>query len=99
MNFASKASKLTKSDITVQLMDSYSNPVLLQQSKLKLEIASVNRSGFSTMVFIDNNDGSYTGSYLAKDVGTFEICALFDGQRFIPCPIGVNVYASKFVFA
>ncbi|KAL3505706.1 hypothetical protein ACH5RR_031088 [Cinchona calisaya] len=96
VNFALKASKLEKSYITVQLMDSYSNPVLLQQSKLKLEIASVNKSDYSTTGFIDNNDGLYTGSFLAKAIGTFEICALFDGQPFAPCPIGVNVYTREY---
>ncbi|KAK4338873.1 hypothetical protein RND71_040335 [Anisodus tanguticus] len=90
VKFSPKVPKLTKNEITVQLMDSYSNPVILQQSKVKLEIGSVNRSGFSIWTFIDNKDGTYTGSYLAKDVGTYELCASFDGMRFMPCPFGVN---------
>jgi hypothetical protein len=97
VKFAPNVSKLMKNEIVVQLMDSYSNPVQLQHSKLKLEIASINRSGFSTSMFVDNKDGSYTGSYLAKDAGTYEICASFDGQRFLPCPFGVNIYSSKFI--
>lgn len=96
VKFSPKVAKLTKNEITVRLMDSYSNPVLLQQSKLKLEIGSVNRSGFSTWTFIDNKDGTYNGSYMAKDVGTYELCASFDGMRFMPCPFGVNVYTSEF---
>ncbi|XP_059280723.1 protein GAMETE EXPRESSED 2 isoform X1 [Lycium ferocissimum] len=96
VKFSPKVPKLTKNDITIQLMDSYFNPVLLQQSKLKLEIGSVNRSGFSTWTFIDNEDGTYSGSYLAKDVGTYELCASFDGMRFMPCPFGVNVYTSEY---
>lgn len=95
VKFASKVSKLIENEIVVQLMDSFSNPVLLQQSKLKLEIGSINKSGFSTSMFIDNKDGSYTGSYVAKDVGTYEMCALFDGKHFLPCPFGVNVYNGK----
>lgn len=96
MKFAPKVSKLIKNEIVVQLMDSYHNPVLLQQSKLKLEIASINRSASSTWTFSDNNDGYYTGSYLANDVGTYELCASYDGNRFVPCPFGVNVYSGKF---
>lgn len=91
-----KVSKLTKNEITVQLMDSYSNPVLLQQSKLKLEISSANSSGSSISTFSDNKDGTYSGSYLAKDVGTYDICASLDGMRLMPCPFGVNVYTSEF---
>ncbi|MCD7455627.1 hypothetical protein HAX54_028836 [Datura stramonium] len=96
VKFSPKVPKLTKNEITVQLMDSYSNPVLLQQSKLNLEIGSVNRSGFSIWTFKDNKDGTYSGSYLAKDVGTYELCASFDGIRFMPCPFGVNVYTSEY---
>lgn len=95
VKFASKVPKLIENEIVVQLMDSFSNPVLLQHSKLKLEIGSINISGFSTLMFIDNKDGSYTGSYVAKDVGTYEICASFDGKRFLPCPFGVKVYNGK----
>ncbi|KAH0728171.1 hypothetical protein KY284_004036 [Solanum tuberosum] len=91
-----KVSKLTKNEITVQLMDSYSNPVLLQQSKLKLEISSVNSSGSSIWTFSDNKDGTYSGNYLAKDIGTYELCASFDGMRLMPCPFGLNVYTSEY---
>ncbi|KAL2464204.1 Protein GAMETE EXPRESSED 2 [Forsythia ovata] len=96
VKFAPKVSKLTKNEIVVQLMDSYHNPVLLQQSKLKLEIASINGSASSTWTFSDNNDGSYTGSYLANDVGTYELCASYDGNHFMPCPFGVNVYSGEY---
>nr|XP_009757468.1 PREDICTED: protein GAMETE EXPRESSED 2 [Nicotiana sylvestris] len=96
VKFSPKVAKLTQNEIIVRLMDSYSNPVVLQQSKLKLEIGSVNRSGFSTWTFIDNKDGTYNGSYMAKDVGTYELCASFDGMRFMPCPFGVNVYTSEY---
>ncbi|KAK4737674.1 hypothetical protein R3W88_001371 [Solanum pinnatisectum] len=91
-----KVPKLTKNEVTVQLMDSYSNPVLLQQSKLELEISSVNSSGSSIWTFSDNKNGTYSGNYLAKDVGTYELCASFDGMRLMPCPFGVNVYTSEY---
>lgn len=87
--------KLIKNEIIVQLLDSFQNPVLSQQSRLKLEIVSRNNSEFSSWMFVDNNDGSYTVHYLAKDVGTYEICASFNGKSFSPCPFGVNVYSSK----
>ena len=96
VKFAQNVPKMIKNEIVVQLMDSFYNPVLLQQSKLNLEIASINKSGFSTWTFVNDNDGLYTGWYLAKDFGTYEICASFNGKRFLPCPFGVNVYISKF---
>ncbi|CAI9089753.1 OLC1v1024385C1 [Oldenlandia corymbosa var. corymbosa] len=95
-NITQKVAKLTKNELLVHLMDSHYNPIMAQQSKLKLEMASLNRSGFRTTMFVDNNDGSYSCSYLAKDVGTFEICASFDGKHFMPCPIGVNVYTREY---
>lgn len=98
VKFSPKVPMLINNEIIVRLIDSFSNPVLLQQSKLKLEIGSINGSKFSTSLFIDNKDGSYSGTYLANDVGTYEICASFDGKHFSPCPFGVNVYRSKYNF-
>ncbi|KAK4425879.1 protein GAMETE EXPRESSED 2 [Sesamum alatum] len=96
VKFAQKVPRLIKNEIVVQLVDSYYNPVLLQQSKLKLEIASLNKSASLTWMFSDDNDGTYSGSYLAKDVGTYEICASYNEERFLPCPFGVNVYNSEY---
>ncbi|KAM4116440.1 hypothetical protein ACB094_02G050100 [Castanea mollissima] len=96
LRYAPKAPKLIKNEVVVQLMDSFHNPVLSEQSRLKLEITSVNNSGFSIGMFVDNNDGTYTVNYLAKDVGTYEMCASFDGNRFLPCPFGVNIYSSEY---
>lgn len=95
LKYAPKVPKLIKNEIVVKLLDSFSNPITLQQSRLKLEIGSINSSGLSWM-FVDNNDGSYVAHYLAKDVGTYELCASFDGNHFLPCPFGVNVYSSKY---
>lgn len=83
-------------EVAVQLMDSFSNPVLLQQSRLKLDIASINSSGFSSGMFVDNSDGSYTGHYLAEGIGTYQMCASFDSNHLPPCPFRVNVYSGKF---
>ncbi|KAK2645593.1 hypothetical protein Ddye_020788 [Dipteronia dyeriana] len=96
VNFTSKVPKLIKHDIVVQLLDSFSNPVLSQQSMLTLEIVSLNSSGFSSWMFVDNNDGSYSGHYLAMEVGTYEICVWFDSTHFLSCPFLVHVYSSKY---
>ncbi|CAJ1963363.1 unnamed protein product [Sphenostylis stenocarpa] len=96
VRFSPKVPKLSKNEIIVQLVDSYLNPVFSQQSRLKLEIASANSSGFSTLDITDNKDGSYSCSYMAKDVGTYEICASFDGKRFLSCPFSINVYRNEY---
>ncbi|KAH9765907.1 protein GAMETE EXPRESSED 2 [Citrus sinensis] len=96
VKFTPKVAKLITHEIVVQLLDSYSNPVLSQQSGLKLEITSMNSSGFSSWMFVDNNDGSYSGHYLAMDVGTYEMCVSYDGTNFSLCPFLVNVYSSQY---
>ncbi|CAL1366002.1 unnamed protein product [Linum trigynum] len=96
VKFYPKVAKLIQNDIEVQLMDSFSNPVPLLQSRLKLESASVNSSGFSAGMFKDKDNGSYTCGYLLKNVGTYEFCVSFDGQRFSTCPIKVNAYGGDF---
>ncbi|XVF38746.1 hypothetical protein REPUB_Repub20aG0128200 [Reevesia pubescens] len=96
VKFSPKAPKLVRNEIVVQLMDSFSNPVLSEQSKLKLELTSVNKTGFTNWMFVDNNDGSYTGHYLAMEVGTYEMCVSFDGKHFLPCPFGINIYGSEY---
>ncbi|KAH9683533.1 protein GAMETE EXPRESSED 2 [Citrus sinensis] len=96
VKFTPKVAKLITHEVVVQLLDSYSNPVLSQQSRLKLEITSMNSSGFSSWMFVDNNDGSYSGHYLAMDVGTYEMCVSYDGTNFSLCPFLVNVYSSQY---
>lgn len=93
--FAQEVPKMIKNQIVVQLVDSYSNPVPLQQLKIKLEIASINKSASSTGMFSDKKDGSYSVEYQANEVGTYEICASYNGERFLPCPFGVNVHDRK----
>ena len=95
VRFSEKVAKMVKNDIVVRLVDSYSNPVLLQESHLRLEIASINKSAFSTWDFADNNNGLYTVKYLANDIGTYEMCASYKGERFVLCPFGVHVYNCK----
>ncbi|KAL9256842.1 GAMETE EXPRESSED 2-like protein [Drosera capensis] len=94
LKYAPKIQKQMKNEIVVQLMDSFHNPVTSQQGKLELKIGSMNNSGFVSWTFLDNNDGSYVGEYLLKDVDTYEICASFDGYCFLPCIFGVNAYSN-----
>ncbi|KAJ4955934.1 hypothetical protein NE237_012717 [Protea cynaroides] len=96
VKFVPKVSKLVRNEIVVNLMDSFSNPILSQQSKLSLEIGSVNNSGFSNWNFSDHRNGSYIGYFLAKDVGTYEMCISFERKRLSPCPFGVNVYSGEY---
>lgn len=95
VKFAPKVPKLIRHEIVVGLFDSFSNPVLSQQSRLKIDVSPINSSGFSTWMFSDNNDGLYSGHYLAMEVGTYEICVLLDGLNISPCPFIINVYSSK----
>ncbi|XP_062104334.1 protein GAMETE EXPRESSED 2 [Humulus lupulus] len=98
VKFSPKVPKLIKNEVVVELMDSFHNPVMSQQSRLKLEVAASmkNASGFLSWKFLDNNNGSYTGHYTAKDIGNYQICASFDGKSFDPCPFEVNVYSSEY---
>ncbi|KAK9154194.1 hypothetical protein Sjap_001674 [Stephania japonica] len=45
---------------------------------------------------LDNNDGSYSIHYLAKDFGGYDACVSFEGKNLSSCPFGISVYASKF---
>uniref|UniRef100_A0A7N0UQ31 GEX2 N-terminal Ig-like domain-containing protein n=1 Tax=Kalanchoe fedtschenkoi TaxID=63787 RepID=A0A7N0UQ31_KALFE len=96
VQFESKVSKLRKIEILVQLMDFYLNPIKAQESKLKLDIGSVNGSKSETWIFIDNGNGSYSGFYMVKDASTYELCVSFDGKQLQPCPFQVNVYGGEY---
>lgn len=80
-------------------MDSFSNPVVSKQSKLKLEVSSTNKSEPSISEFVNHNDGSYTVLYMPKSIGNYEICVAFNGMHFLPCPFGVRVYSGKNIFS
>ncbi|EPS57905.1 hypothetical protein M569_16912, partial [Genlisea aurea] len=98
VDFDGRVAKLTENDVTVRLQDSFLNPVPKQQAKLELAIGSVNGSGsvVSSSSFSDNHDGSYTATYAAEEVGTYEVCASYGGHGFSPCPFGVNVYRGEY---
>ncbi|XP_023641217.1 protein GAMETE EXPRESSED 2 isoform X2 [Capsella rubella] len=94
--FNAKVPKQIKNEIVVLLLDGFYNPVPSQPSRLKLEITSANTSSFTTWGFVDNNDGTYTGSYLAMEVGTYQICVTVDNKHIQPCPFEVNVYSNGY---
>ncbi|KFK40717.1 gamete expressed 2 protein [Arabis alpina] len=94
--FNAKVPKEIKNEIVVLLLDGYYNPVPLQPYRLKLEITSANTSSFTTWEFVDNNDGTYIGSYLAMEVGTYRMCVSFDNEHIQPCPFDVNVYSNGY---
>ncbi|KAJ0602889.1 putative immunoglobulin-like protein [Helianthus annuus] len=81
--------------VVVQLMDSFYNPVLHVKHLLKLEMASTNGSHFFPCLFNDNNDGTYTASYLAYGPGDFELCISYMQQRVLPWPFGVQAFDAK----
>ncbi|XP_010027085.2 protein GAMETE EXPRESSED 2 [Eucalyptus grandis] len=96
VKYDAKVPKLIKNEVVVRLMDSFYNPIISQHSRLKLEIVSTNSSGSSSWVFTDNGDGSYTVYYIAPDIGTYEMSAAIDGNRFASSPQRINVYGSEY---
>ncbi|XP_010547016.1 PREDICTED: protein GAMETE EXPRESSED 2 isoform X2 [Tarenaya hassleriana] len=94
--FNAKVPKQIKNELVVLLLDNFYNPVLSQSSRLKLEITSANTSGFTTWPFVDNHDGTYTGSYLVMEVGTYRMCVIFDNAHIRPCPFDINVYSGEY---
>ncbi|OVA13441.1 Filamin/ABP280 repeat-like [Macleaya cordata] len=96
VRFVAKVPKVVENEIVVQLVDSFSNPVMSQQTKLSLEFRVVNSSGFLIWTFEDKMDGSYIGHYLAKDIGAYEICVSFADKHLSPCPFWAFVYSSEY---
>ncbi|KAL8263712.1 hypothetical protein R6Q59_021842 [Mikania micrantha] len=83
--------------ISVQLMDSFSNPALSQQSKLHMHMypKSVSVATFYPCLFKDKSDGTYSGCYYAFTPAYYEFCISYLGQRFLPWPFGVHVIDEK----
>ncbi|KAF9588032.1 hypothetical protein IFM89_007207 [Coptis chinensis] len=93
VQFATQVPKLEESEIVVQLVDPFSNPVLFQQEKLILHFSS--SSGFLLWLF-DVENGLYIGRYTANEVGVYELYVAFDGNQLLPCPFWVHVYGSEY---
>lgn len=87
--------RLVRNEVTVQLMDRFSNPVTSQQSKLSFDFGFAGGSLFLNWSFENRGDGTYLGYYLAKDTGVFNISVLFEGEKLASCPFEINAYRSK----
>ncbi|KAL6655553.1 hypothetical protein ACP70R_006379 [Stipagrostis hirtigluma subsp. patula] len=88
--------------ITVRLVDSFMNPLLSLESKLRLQIISTSISTpvtteiFVTRGIVDNRDGSYTAHYVANNLGSYSICAQFEDKQLDPCPFEIVVLADEY---
>ncbi|URE40955.1 Filamin/ABP280 repeat [Musa troglodytarum] len=96
LRFASDVKRHAKNEVLVQIVDSYWNPVSSKQTKLNIQVYSVNSSSFIQWDFLNNEDGSYTGYYMARDVGSYNICILFEEKHLSPCPFEVHVYEREY---
>ncbi|KAK9161608.1 hypothetical protein Syun_007949 [Stephania yunnanensis] len=96
IKFVAKVSKLVKNEIVVQLVDSFSNPIAFQETKLRLEFRSANASDFLFWKVLGNNDGSYGIYYRAKEIGAYDACVSFEGKNLSPCPFHISVYNSDY---
>ncbi|XP_072977217.1 protein GAMETE EXPRESSED 2 [Typha angustifolia] len=96
VRFSPTVKRFAKNEVLVQLVDSFSNPIVSYQSKLNFQIESTNSSSFARWVFVDNKDGSYLGYYLARELGSYNICISFEDKHVTPCPFEVHVYDSEY---
>ncbi|KAK9059167.1 hypothetical protein SSX86_021786 [Deinandra increscens subsp. villosa] len=81
--------------LTVRLMDSFYNPVIFQELKLVLQMASKNGGTFYPTRFYDNYDGTYSGSYFVFLPAYYELGISYEGKHFMPWPFGVDVISSR----
>lgn len=95
VKISSRVKRLVRNEVVVQLMDSFSNPAASYRERLSFKFGDANFSGFLTWAFSDNGDGTYTGYYLAKDLGVFNLSVLFDDKILSPSPVQINIYESK----
>ncbi|OEL30159.1 Protein GAMETE EXPRESSED 2 [Dichanthelium oligosanthes] len=56
----------------------------------------ITTTSFVPKEFVDNRDGSYTGRYVARYLGSYGICVLFEDKQLAPCPFEVNVLADDY---
>ncbi|XP_076947328.1 protein GAMETE EXPRESSED 2-like [Bidens hawaiensis] len=94
IKYRTKASAVIVNDVLLRLVDSFDNPILSQERKLKLVIASKDGSFFPCR-FYDNYDGTYSGCYQAYSPGYYELCISYAGKRLLPWPFGIHVLDSK----
>ena len=93
VKFEARARKLENNEVVVQLFDSLSNPTTSQQEKLGFD--DVNGSSFLRWPFKDDGGGVYIGRYVARELGAYNLCVLYEKSPLSPCPFEVNVYSGK----
>uniref|UniRef100_A0ACD5YG55 Uncharacterized protein n=1 Tax=Avena sativa TaxID=4498 RepID=A0ACD5YG55_AVESA len=95
--FEPRVKRLVTNEVTVRLRDSFMNPVLALEAKLKIQLMSatlkamVHTSSFVAEEFVNNKDGSYTAHYVAMYVGSYRLCTLIGNRQLPPFPIEVQV--------
>ncbi|KAL5201804.1 hypothetical protein ABZP36_036158 [Zizania latifolia] len=100
--FDVKVKRSVKNKVTVLLVDSFMNPILHLESKLRFQQTSanttipMNASSFIVGEFIDNKDGSYTTHYVASHTGSYNICIQFEDGQLNPCPFEVHVVGDEY---
>ncbi|KAI3505114.1 hypothetical protein L1887_27025 [Cichorium endivia] len=95
VKFEPKVSSLVVHGVELQLRDSFSNPILTREkdlSKFVLETDVLHTSIFKVFLFVANDNGTYTGFYMAMAEGDYDMCSFYNGGRINPCPFRVDVY-------
>ncbi|KAK3133375.1 hypothetical protein QOZ80_6AG0535730 [Eleusine coracana subsp. coracana] len=97
-----RAKRSVQNEVTVRLVDSFMNPVVSLESKLRFQLASadiptpVNTTSFVPGKFDNNRDGSYTAHYMATYLGSYYICIQFEDKQLAPCPFHVYVLEDEY---
>ncbi|KAM3257643.1 hypothetical protein ACQJBY_049764 [Aegilops geniculata] len=100
--FDPKAKRSVRNNVTVRLVDSFMNPVVSPEPKLRLQLTSanvtapMNASSFTAGEFVNNKDGSYTAHYVARYLGLYGMCIQFDSRQLAPCPFQVLVLPDEY---
>ncbi|MQM01072.1 hypothetical protein Taro_033821, partial [Colocasia esculenta] len=96
VGFVPRIKRLVRNEVAVQLVDSFSNPITSEEAKLSFKIDPVNTSNFLRWMFADKGGGLYIGHYLARDLGNYNICVLYEDAPLSPCPFEVNVHNREY---
>ncbi|KAG0543770.1 hypothetical protein BDA96_02G217700 [Sorghum bicolor] len=99
VKFDPKVKLSVENEVVVRLVDSFMNPVVSFKSKLKFQLISASITSTTSFVakeFVDNGDGSYTAHYVARGLGSYGICVLYEDKQLTPCPFDVTVLADEY---
>ncbi|KAK8965176.1 Protein GAMETE EXPRESSED 2 [Platanthera guangdongensis] len=96
LNLESEVKQLGNNEVLVELVDSYWNHVPSQEKNLNLQLQGPNSSMLLKTAFVESKDGLYTGYYLSKIPGTYNICISFAEMILYPCPIMVHLHERNY---